>query len=114
MAAARARRPQVELSARASDLEAADQLKDRIVPPIYDRAEALTDALLDELRSRKRRAVTRGDLIAALIYDAPRDGKKPVKNLDRYEQAPVWRVLESKRKTGRVTLRPRKPGRPSR
>ena len=111
---ARLRRPSVELSARLGDLAASDQLKGDVPPPIYDRAEELLEVLVAEARRRGLRPVARGDLLGAMIHEAPKDGKKLADKLQAYWDASVWRTLDTKKRQGLATLRPRRAGRPAR
>lgn len=106
--------PQVELSVRLGELEAAEQLKGLVPLPIHDRAEHLVELLVQELRNRGLRTASRGDLLAALIHAAPKDGRKLADKLVEYRADKVWQTLGTKKRRGRVRLRPRRSGRPSR
>lgn len=102
----------VELSAFLRDM-APEQFNVGVPAPIAERADQLVETLLD--RARALGAVSRGELVAALIHDAPADAGQLRAKVEQYREAQVWQtILGARRKTGRIVIQRRSRGRPRR
>jgi len=103
---------EVELSAYLQDLEP-EQFNIRVPLPVGHRADQLVQELLE--RARALGSVARGELVAALIHDAPSDAAELRGMIERYREARVWETLiGTSRKTGTVVIERRGRGRPRR
>lgn len=101
---------EVDLSDFLRDLEA-EQFNVRVPSPVARRADQLTETLRQ--RARALGAVSRGELVAALIHDAPADAALLRVKVERYREAQVWEtVLGLRRKTGKHAIHRRGRGRP--
>ena len=89
------------------------QLKVMAPRPVDVGLEQLVSDVME--RARELREVTRGEIVGALLLGAARDASQLVDLVVAYRRARIHEVLPRELRTsGRVTLPPRRLGRPSR
>jgi hypothetical protein len=103
---------EVDRSAFLRDL-APEQFNVRVPAPVAQRADQLVERLLEQARALG--AVSRGELVAALIHDAPPDASQLRAKVERYREARVWEtILGTRRKAGKLVIHRKARGRPRR